>query len=193
MKEFEKMTVKELREESRERRLTLEKNGKKFTKAELIERLVKYEEEQEEIEKEMERVLDGEEQKTENTENGIKFAKTIEEIEQKYANRKSQEVYDRDLKPGGFVVYMHYIEAKSGWIGKKIRTAKVVGVNRKKEIVRVVTAIGTEKILSFNELLYIRGNGTDCTYPKDINLFLRKQRERGRKENGRNGKEVVTY
>ena len=36
---FEEMTVKELKEESRKRGLTLESKGHKFTKPELIERI----------------------------------------------------------------------------------------------------------------------------------------------------------
>ena len=46
MKAFKTMTVKELKEESRKRGLTLESKGHKFTKPELIERITKWDAEQ---------------------------------------------------------------------------------------------------------------------------------------------------
>ena len=197
MKEFETMTVKELREESRKRGLTLESKGHKFTKSELVERLNAYEnnvvEEQPDpsdedneawIEtKEVESCAECEEApKVEKKEDGyIVYAKTLEEIEQKYGSRKKQEIYDNELKVGSYVVFVHYVEAKNGQIYKKLRTAKVVGINRKKELVRVVTLLGTEKELCFDELLYIKGSAKNCSYPKDITMYLKEQRtEKGK-------------
>lgn len=204
-KTFEEMTVKELKEESRKRGLTLESKGHKFTKLELIERLIKWDMEQADIDeagqpddnetwsetectKEVETCADCEEAPCENTpkvetkEDGyIVYAKTLEEIEQKYGNRKKQEIYDNELKVGSYVVFVHYVEAKNGQIYKKLRTAKVVGINRKKELVRVVTLLGTEKELCFDELLYIKGSAKNCSYPKDITMYLKEQRtEKGK-------------
>ena len=111
----------------------------------------------------------------------IVYAKTMEEIEQKYGNRKKQEIYDNELKVESYVVFVHYVEAKNGQIYKKLRTAKVTGINRKKELVRVVTLLGTEKELSFDELLYIKGSAKNCSYPKDITMYLKEQRtEKGK-------------
>ena len=111
----------------------------------------------------------------------IVYAKTLEEIEQKYGNRKKQEIYDNELKVESYVVFVHYVEAKNGQIYKKLRTAKVTGINRKKELVRVVTLLGTEKELSFDELLYIKGSAKNCSYPKDITMYLKEQRtEKGK-------------
>lgn len=201
---FEEMTVKELKEESRKRGLTLESKGHKFTKPELIERIKRYDAEQTNIDEDIHKAIDeagctddepwGEEQKeevaevvteehkTETKSDGyITYARTLEEIEQKYGNRKKQEIYDNELKPDSFVVFVHYVEAKNGQIYKKLRTAKVVGVNRKKELVRIVTLLGTEKELSFDDLLYIRGCGKECSYPKDIVTYLKGQRtEKGK-------------
>lgn len=204
MKAFETMTVKELKEESRKRGLTLESKGHKFTKPELIERLTKWDAEQTET------VVDADEEewladvtecnesvktcaecehvpcentpKVETKEDGyIVYAKTLEEIEQKYGNRKKQEIYDNELKVGSYVVFVHYVEARNGQIYKKLRTAKVVGINRKKELVRVVTLLGTEKELTFDELLYIKGSAKNCSYPKDITMYLKEQRtEKGK-------------
>lgn len=211
MKEFETMTVKELREESKKRGLTLESKGHKFTKPELIERLIKWDMEQADINeagqpddnktwvetwveagctKEVETCADCEEAPCENTpevktdrdkDGYIVYAKTLEEIEKKYGNRKKQEIYYNELKVGSYVVFVHYVEARNGQIYKKLRTAKVVGINRKKELVRIVTLLGTEKELSFDELLYIKGSAKNCSYPKDIAMYLKEQRtEKGK-------------
>lgn len=212
-KTFEEMTVKELKEESKKRGLTLESKGHKFTKPELIERLIKWDAEQADIDADIQKAIDEagqsddnetwgetectkevescaecEEAPCENTpevktkEDGyIVYAKTLEEIEQKYGNRKKQEIYDNELKVGSYVVFVHYVEARNGQIYKKLRTAKVVGINRKKELVRIVTLLGTEKELSFDELLYIKGSAKNCSYPKDIAMYLKEQRtEKGK-------------
>lgn len=195
MKAFETMTVKELKEESKKRGLTLESKGHKFTKPELIERLIKWDMEQAGIDeaectKEVETCADCEEAPCENTpevktnrdkDGYIVYAKTLEEIEKKYGNRKKQEIYYNELKVGSYVVFVHYVEARNGQIYKKLRTAKVVGINRKKELVRIVTLLGTEKELSFDELLYIKGSAKNCSYPKDIAMYLKEQRtEKGK-------------
>ena len=212
MKAFETMTVKELREEMGKRGLPKQKDGKKFTKPELVERLTKWDKEQADIDEDIQKAIDetgqpddnetwGEtdctkkevescaeceeapEVKTNNRDKDgyIVYAKTLEEIEQKYGNRKKQEIYDNELKVGSFVVFVHYVEAKNGQIYKKLRTAKVVGINRRKELVRIVTLLGTEKELTFDELLYIKGVGRGCSYPKDITVYLKEQRtEKGK-------------
>ena len=213
MKAFKTMTVKELKEESRKRGLTLESKGHKFTKPELIERITKWDAEQADIDADIQKAIDEagqpddnetwgetdctkevescaecEEAPCENTpevetkEDGyIVYAKTLEEIEQKYGNRKKQEIYDNELKVGSYVVFVHYVEAKNGQIYKKLRTAKVTGINRKKELARVVTLLGTEKELCFDELLYIKGSAKNCSYPKDITMYLKEQRtEKGK-------------
>ena len=212
-KTFEEMTVEELRKEMGKRGLPKQKNGKKFTKPELVERLTKWDKEQEDIDEDIQKAIDEagqpddnetwgeidctkevescaecEEAPCENTpevktkeDNYIVYAKTLEEIEQKYGNRKKQEIYDNELKVGSYVVFVHYVEAKNGQIYKKLRTAKVTGINRKKELVRIVTLLGTEKELTFDELLYIKGVGRGCSYPKDITAYLKEQRtEKGK-------------
>ena len=197
-KTFEEMTVKELREEMGRRGLPKQENGKKFTKSELIERLTAYDADvQKEINKadqevkqtepdvniddeprEGEKEAEKEEQKDDDY---IVYAKTLAEIEQKYGNRKKQKIYDNELKVGSYVVFVHYVEARNGNIYKKLRTAKVVGINRKKELVRIVTLLGTEMELHFEELLYIKGSAKNCSYPKDITMYLKEQRtEKGK-------------
>lgn len=199
--ELETKKVAELKQMSRERGLKLERKGHKFTKSELIERLLQSEDEQNDINKKIEEAADDneawdepvlkheeveepvKEQKQEETnETGfIRFAETIEQFEKKYGKRKKQEIYDNELEVGCFVAFIHYVEAADGNIYKKLRTAKVVGINRKKELVRVSTLLGTELELGFEQLLYIRGKGRECSYPCDIKKFLVKQRtEKGK-------------
>lgn len=197
--EYNNMKVAELREESRKRGLTLESKGHKFTKAELIERLTKYDLEnkdtQEDIDKKISECVEvteetKQENKTnkvtkvyhaENVENRISFAKTLDEIIEKYGHKKQQRVYDENLMVGSLVVFMHYVEAKDGNIYKKLRTAKVVGVNRKQRKVRVKTLLGTELELLFSDLFYIRKDDERSSYPMDIKEFLRNKRtEKGR-------------
>ena len=197
--EYNNMKVAELREESRKRGLTLESKGHKFTKAELIERLTKYDLEnkdtQADIDKKNSECVEvteetKQENKTnkvtkvyhaENVENKISFAKTLDEIIEKYGHEKQQRVYDENLMVGSLVVFMHYVEAKDGNIYKKLRTAKVVGVNRKQRKVRVKTLLGTELELLFSDLFYIRKDDERSSYPMDIKEFLRNKRtEKGR-------------
>lgn len=184
---FEEMKVAELKQESRNRGLTLEIKGHKFTKQELIDRLNAYENESI-VEKqpapsdedneawvetkgfETEEVKTGTEEKEER-----KFA-TLEEIEMKYGSRKEQRIYDNVLQVGCMICYVRFIETKHGKLLKKLGTAKVVGVNRKKELVRVQTPVGEEKELTFDELVFIR-DANVRTYPKDINSVLYAQRQ----------------
>lgn len=189
MKEtFEAMKVAELREESRKRGLTLESKGHKFNKTELIERLIKFDMEQKDIDDDIQKAIDeaGQTdtdcegtQKTEfykNKDGYIVFAKTLDEIEKKYSGRKKQYIYDDVLKVGCFVVFVHVVEAKNGWIGKKLRSAKVTAINRKKELVRVTTFYGCELELTFDELLFIKVDKESSFYPSDIRTFLKGQR-----------------
>lgn len=183
--ELETKKVAELKQMSRERGLKLESKGRKFTKSELIERLLQSEDEQNDINKKIEEAKEEpvkESKQEETNETGfIRFAETIEQFEKKYGKRKKQEIYDNELEVGCFVAFIHYVEAADGNIYKKLRTAKVVGINRKKELVRVSTLLGTELELGFEQLLYIRGKGRECSYPWDIKKFLVKQRtEKGK-------------
>lgn len=180
---FEEMKVAELKQESRNRGLTLESKGHKFTKQELIDRLNAYENES--VEKQPAPSNEDDESwvetKTEEVKTGTdeteerKFA-TLEEIEMKYGSRKEQRIYDNVLQVGCMICYVRFIETKHGKLLKKLGSAKVVGVNRKKELVRVQTPVGEEKELTFDELVFIRDVNVR-TYPKDINSVLYAQRQ----------------
>lgn len=191
---FEEMKVAELKQESRNRGLTLESKGHKFTKQELIDRLNAYENESI-VEKQSEPSIEDDEAwvetkketkveepvvvedvKTNTEETEKREVATLEEIEMKYGSRKEQRIYDNVLQVGCMICYVRFIETKHGKLLKKLGTAKVVGVNRKRELVRVQTPVGEEKELTFDELVFIRDINVR-TYPKDINSVLYAQRQ----------------
>lgn len=192
---FEEMKVAELKRESRNRGLTLESKGHKFTKQELVDRLNAYENEsivekqpepsvdedeeawvETKAETKVEEPVVAEEVKTNAEETEERKFATLEEIEMKYGSRKEQRIYDNVLQVGCMICYVRFIETKHGKLLKKLGTAKVVGVNRKRELVRVQTPVGEEKELTFDELVFIRDINVR-TYPKDINSVLYAQRQ----------------
>lgn len=182
------MVVSELRAVSKERGLTLEHKGHKFTKPELIERLEQYDKEHETKAEEVntdEEPWESEETEmaeqdtvVDNQKEQPKFAETLDELVDKYSEEKPVWVYDEVLKPGSFVVFIAHVESKKrpGDIFKKLRTAKVEAVNRKNKLVRVETLLGDKFTLEYEELLYIKADGG--RYPMDIVAYLRNQRTR---------------
>lgn len=199
-KKYREMVVAELRQISRERGLTLEYKGHKFNKPELVERLEAYDKENDKVEDnevqnvnddntpwEEQEVKDIEKESVEkqqevvvksNQESNYFFAETLEDIVNKYSGKRPDWVFEQVLAPGCFVVFIDYVESKvqPGNIYKKLRTAKVIGVNRSKKLVRVETLLGDVSERTFDELLYIKS--AEARYPKDISAYLRKQRTR---------------
>lgn len=190
---FEEMTVKELRAEMKERKLPQEHNGKKFTKQELIKKLNDYEfcKNREEVDAvktdELKQPdpspIDEEAWETpmpakdEVKNDYISFAKTLDEIKQKYLKPKKYDIYDKELVVDATVVFIHVVTAKNGNTYEKLRTAKVIGVNRTKKLVKVKMFYGDEMLLRFDELVYIKGVGENATYPNDIATFIRNQKQ----------------
>ena len=190
---FEEMTVKELRAEMKARKLPQEHNGKKFTKQELIVKLNDYEfcksrdeidaVKTDELKQPDPSPIDEEAWETpmpvkdEVKNDYISFAKTLDEIKQKYLRPKKSDIYDKELVVDAMVVFVHVVTAKNGNTYEKLRTAKVVGVNRTKKLVKVKMFYGDEMLLRFDELVYIKGVGENATYPNDIATFIRNQKQ----------------
>lgn len=196
--ELEKKTVSELRAICRGYGMTLQKNGKKFTKPELIENIMnrisevpKEEESKREPEKieKISEVKQKPEKKEKVQEQPEKEEKkkifyrnkkynpvTLEQIVKKYGKRKSQAVYDNELVVGSYVCFVYHVITKDGKEYDKLRTAKVIAVNRKQELVRIQTLLGTLFELSFEELLFIRRPEDYLKFPKDIRIYLRQSR-----------------
>lgn len=135
--ELEKKTVSELRDICRGYGMTLQKNGKKFTKPELIENImnrapewpkeeepkkaekrepekvtvVKQEEKAQEQPKEQER----KERKEKIFYRNKKYKPiTLESLIKKYGKRKSQGVYDNELVVGSYVCFVYHVITKDG-------------------------------------------------------------------------------
>ena len=132
--------------------------------------------------KEVDNTIDEKEET--NIDNGfVYFAETIEQLETKYGKRKKDYIYDDILNIGSFVVFVEYVEALNGGIYKKLRTAKVIKISRKRQIVRVEKVFGDVLDLDFEQLLYIRK--PDGYFPKDVTMYLRKQRYENRERRAR--------
>lgn len=214
MKDLRSLKVKDLKALSREKGLKLEHKGHKFTKQELINNLVEYyknEEKEETTEKEekadvveaieavaevVEETQDDEEaweeekeettekeQEKENKYRGI-YATTLKQIAEKYSYEKPQWVYDEVLQIGSTIAFIHYVEAKDQNVYRKLRFAKVVGINRKQRLVKVQTFYGTEVKIGFDELLFIVSkNDTANSFPKDIRNYIKGHRtKQGRRD-----------
>lgn len=213
MKDLSNLKVKDLKALSREKGLKLEHKGHKFTKQELIDNLVEfYKNEEKEGEEEKADVVEAieafeevveethaqddeeaweegkeeateKEQETENKYRGI-YATTLKQIAEKYSYEKPQWVYDEVLQVGSTIAFIHYVEAKDQNVYRKLRFAKVVGINRKQKLVKVQTFYGTEVKIGFDELLFIVSkNDTANSFPKDIRNYIKGHRtKQGRRD-----------
>ena len=123
------------------------------------------------------------EQETENKYRGI-YATTLKQIAEKYSYEKPQWVYDEVLQVGSTIAFIHYVEAKDQNVYRKLRFAKVVGINRKQKLVKVQTFYGTEVKIGFDELLFIVSkNDTANSFPKDIHNYIKGHRtKQGRRD-----------
>mgnify|MGYP003553823915 FL=1 len=123
------------------------------------------------------------EQETENKYRGI-YATTLKQIAEKYSYEKPQWVYDEVLQIGSTIAFIHYVEAKDQNVYRKLRFAKVVGINRKQRLVKVQTFYGTEVKIGFDELLFIVSkNDTANSFPKDIRNYIKGHRtKQGRRD-----------
>ena len=212
-KDLSSLKVKDLKALSREKGLKLEHKGHKFTKQELINNLVEfYKNEEKEGEEEKADVVEAieavaevveetqaqndeeaweeekeetetKEQETENKYRRI-YATTLKQIAEKYSYEKPQWVYDEVLQIGSTIAFIHYVEAKDQNVYRKLRFAKVVGINRKQKLVKVQTFYGTEVKIGFDELLFIVSkNDTANSFPKDIRNYIKGHRtKQGRRD-----------
>lgn len=123
------------------------------------------------------------EHETENKYRGI-YATTLKQIAEKYSYEKPQWVYDEVLQIGSTIAFIHYVEAKDQNVYRKLRFAKVVGINRKQKLVKVQTFYGTEVKIGFDELLFIVSkNDTANSFPKDIRNYIKGHRtKQGRRD-----------
>lgn len=159
-----------------------EDNSKEEEKADVVEAIEavaevveETQDDEEAWEKEKEETTE-KEQETENKYRGI-YATTLKQIAEKYSYEKPQWVYDEVLQIGSTIAFIHYVEAKDQNVYRKLRFAKVVGINRKQKLVKVQTFYGTEVKIGFDELLFIVSkNDTANSFPKDIRNYIKRHR-----------------
>lgn len=168
-----------------------EDNSKEEEKADVVEAIeavaevveeTKTQDDEEAWEEEKEETTE-KEQETENKYRGI-YATTLKQIAEKYSYEKPQWVYDEILQIGSTIAFIHYVEAKDQNVYRKLRFAKVVGINRKQRLVKVQTFYGTEVKIGFDELLFIVSkNDTANSFPKDIRNYIKGHRtKQGRRD-----------
>ena len=168
-----------------------EDNSKEEQKADVVEAIeavaevveeTKTQDDEEAWEEEKEEATE-KEQETENKYRGI-YATTLKQIAEKYSYEKPQWVYDEVLQVGSTIAFIHYVEAKDQNVYRKLRFAKVVGINRKQKLVKVQTFYGTEVKIGFDELLFIVSkNDTANSFPKDIRNYIKGHRtKQGRRD-----------
>lgn len=190
MKDLSGFKVKDLKALSREKE-GAEDNSKEEEKADVVEAIeavaevveeTKTQDDEEAWEEEKEEATE-KEQETENKYRGI-YATTLKQIAEKYSYEKPQWVYDEVLQVGSTIAFIHYVEAKDQNVYRKLRFAKVVGINRKQKLVKVQTFYGTEVKIGFDELLFIVSkNDTANSFPKDIRNYIKGHRtKQGRRD-----------
>lgn len=183
---FEEMTVEELKVECRKMGLPLQAAGKKFRKGQLIENLKKKMEEAKSDQKIVK--SDPEEEPWDEPPHGLgkeaesaygqrkAYGTTLEELESRYLYRREPGFYEEKLIVGCVVYFIHYITTKTGKYIKKLRTARVVDIDREKETVYAETIFGTKFALNYDEIMYVRQWDERGMVPKDLHNFLRNQR-----------------
>jgi len=210
--EYEVMKVAELKAESKKRGMTLEHKGHKFTKSELIERLLKSDAEQADDQKDIQKKIDeaGEQPKVETKEVKKVFKvfhpqnlsddykdgkkkrvdfKNVDSLVEHYGGKKKQEVYEKELVVGAKVIFAETIKTKAGEIVKKLRKAKVIAVNRKQELVRVQMFYGKVVELKFDELLFITSFDS-WELPTYIDRYFRYEKTERKQRRAKAGVEI---
>lgn len=169
MTDWNKMTVTELREETKRRGLPQQANGRKFIKSELVENLM-LDDKKKVQPKKTEKLV---EQKEGRKREKPAFATNFREIIEKYSGRKPEKQYE-DLKSGDMIVFVHHVDARDGNVYKKIRQAKVTEVDQKTESIHVVLFYGGKLCIPYEDVLHIRKEGDSL--PKDIRKYLSAKR-----------------
>ena len=204
MKNYQEMTVPELREECKERNIPRQENGKKLTKQELIDRLREHDRTittkivdapkkkhaTEVPEEEMAPALFG----TLNPsvmhgvpKERITYAKDILPKLKALVEKYEGTCDESKITAGVHVIYVRYIETRTGKIIQKLSTAQVINTKRASHLAKIETPVGTSDTRDFSEFLFVRSN-IEEQYPDDIIEVLALQRkERQQYLNWRNG------
>lgn len=194
MKKYNEMTVVELRQELKNRGLSTCEKGNKLPKAGLIARLEENDKQNKGAEKMENKKVDVEVETKEGfvepewaddetTEQGWENeAPEKEEPEKKadlYYKEKPQKIYDDLFKVGNFVAFMDVMDinrpGKPHVIVRKMRSAMIVAVHRKRRLLRLETKLGTKYEISFDEVFWCKEEGK--RFPSWIHKRLRAKAE----------------
>lgn len=153
---FDNMSYDELRAEMWARKLEVRTSeGRPYNNQEMRERLKEYDEKKERIAGRQE--------------------VTFDMLVERYINRDRG--FMQNVRIGNFVCFIHYVEASNGETYKRLRTAKIVAINRKKQLLKLETLGGTEIISNYDDVLYYIWEGRK--FPKDIRAYRRDKRTHG--------------
>lgn len=194
---YSEWTVEQLRKEMRKRELPQQENGKKFTKTQLIEKLEENDKTKSGMSDEGENIVSIEENKTEpeniqSTKNWFKakegwvpsfwswdnrfdeeaHARDLEALREKYVGKTPEWVFTDRLKPGVFVAYIREVTGGN----HRMRTSKVVGVNRAKRMVKVETYIGETDVVQYEEIMFVNDKRGHRKFPRDIRVHMGRTR-----------------
>lgn len=200
MKKYNEMTVAELRQELKNRGLSTCEKGNKLPKAGLIARLEENDKQNKGAEKMENKKVDVEVETKEGfvepewaddeaTESNVSEeqgweneAPEKEEPEKKadlYYKEKPQKIYDDLFKVGNFVAFMDVMDinrpGKPHVIVRKMRSAMIVAVHRKRRLLRLETKLGTKYEISFDEVFWCKEEGK--RFPSWIHKRLRAKAE----------------
>ena len=183
------MTVEELRQEMRSRGLPQQENGKKFTKTQLIEKLM----EDDKTRTEMWDDKEAEQTAEENTEESDKWlpdfwredgtfdeeghAESLENLREIYEGRTPRWAFDYKLKPGSYIAY---VQSRNG--RDRLRTAKVIGVNRTKRLIKAERYVGECDIVPYEKVMFIVDKEKGGTFPYVIRTHMARTRTPEQKE-----------
>lgn len=178
------MTVEELRQEMRNRGLPQQENGKKFTKIQLIEKLKEHDERLAKVDKQGERAETTEENKwlpdfwkEDGTFDEEGHAKSLENLRELYEGRTPRWAFDYKLKPGSYIAY---VQSRNG--RDRLRTAKVIGVNRTKRLIKTERYVGECDIVPYEKVMFIVDKEKGGTFPYVIRTHMARTRTPEQKE-----------
>lgn len=99
-------------------------------------------------------------------------ARDLEVLREKYVGKTPEWVFTDRLKPGVFVAYIKELpEGKS-----RMRTSKVVGVNRAKRMVKVETYVGEINVVQYEEIMFVNDKKGHRKFPRDIRVHMGRTR-----------------
>lgn len=207
--DYIKMTVTELRKETKQRGLPQQENGKKFTKKELIERLEENDREDwgnvkednddtwepeavEETKTEVKKEVKKEEKKTKKQENKkpkYDLVEKMEELHAYYTECRDEFAFESGLRRGSMVVFRHLFKSKSGEDCVKMRKAKIIYLRDEDAVCEM--AHGDTLRVPYTEMLFSTTPDEKFNLPPDLRLYFTKQyydNKRHREERKHNGK-----